>query len=139
MESSIFLEKPHIPLEQEVKTALGDNYSLWTQIDVLNQEKFSPIEKQWRFSGKKLGWTLKFSHKKKSINYVTPCQGFVRVSFALKDAEVALAHKSALPKAILDELINATKYPEGRPVRIVVKSMKDLEVFRILLEIKAAR
>jgi len=53
------------------------------------------------------------------------------------DKAFSAAMNSFLPKRIKTELQAAKKYAEGRGIRVTVKSEEDLEVAKLLTEIKA--
>jgi hypothetical protein len=51
---------------------------------------------------------------------------------------VSAVEKSDLPKDIKNELKNARKYVEGRGIRIEVKSQKDVEHVKKLIDLKVS-
>jgi hypothetical protein len=69
---------------------------------------------------------------------MTPCNGFFRASFALGEKAVQAAQKSGLPDNILKVIENAPKYPEGRGIRIEVRSEHDSATVERLAAIKMA-
>lgn len=135
---SLFLEKAEVPDEEKVLKALGKLGDRWMKLKTEVKNRFSPCIGNWKYSGKKHGWTLQLQQKKRTVLYMTPCPGFIRVSFAFGDKAVAAAHQSDLPKSILDDMDGAKKYAEGRPVRVEMKTKKEMDLVLKLAAIKMA-
>jgi hypothetical protein len=94
---------------------------------------------EWKsVSPKKYGWALRPSIKKRTILYLGPCDGCFRASFVLGDRAVAAARASDLPKAVLKEIAEATRYAEGTGIRFLVRATKDLAPIKKLVGIKLA-
>jgi hypothetical protein len=84
------------------------------------------------------GWSLQLKKKKRTILYMTPCKKHFLVGFVLGEKAVKAAHESELPEALLALIDSAPKYPEGRGVRIEVRTKKDLEAIKQLAAVKMA-
>jgi hypothetical protein len=76
--------------------------------------------------------------KKRTIVYLGPCDGCLRVAFVLGDRAVAAARKSDLSKSTLQLLDEAPRYAEGTGLRLMVKASEDLVDVRKLALIKLA-
>lgn len=74
----------------------------------------------------------------KNLAYLKPAEGSFLVSMALSDDAVAGLAAAKLPKALVDEIAAAKKYPEGRPARVTVLSPANLKTAKALLAIKLA-
>jgi hypothetical protein len=57
---------------------------------------------------------------------MTPCRGYFRASLALGEKAAAAARAARLPAALLHRIENAPRFPEGRAVRLEVRSSRDL-------------
>jgi hypothetical protein len=69
---------------------------------------------------------------------MTPCRGHFLVGLVLGEKAVRAAHDSNLPESILATIDAATKYAEGRAVRIEIRSKKDIEIAKRIAAIKMA-
>jgi hypothetical protein len=69
---------------------------------------------------------------------MVPCRGYFVAAFALGEQACAAARKSALPTAVLEIIDSAPRYPEGRGVRLEIRSRKDLAHVEELAAIKMA-
>ncbi len=85
---------------------------------------------------RKWGWSLRLKQKKRAIVYLTPCAKYFLAGFALGEKAVQAAQESALPDSVLEVIENAPKYPEGRGVRLEVRTKKDCEAVKLLAGIK---
>ena len=59
MEHSIFMDKSHIPTDDDLRGALGDKYSLWMEIRDRVYEKYPEGFEEWNFPGKEYGWSFR--------------------------------------------------------------------------------
>ena len=132
----VFLDKAVIPDE----TSLRENLKAsWPYLEELRRhiaENYVPIREEWKYYGKKYGWTLKVLQKKRNLLFMAPLEGCFAISFVFGDRAVAAIEKSDLPENIIDEIRNARRYVEGRGFRVVVKSREEVNIIPKLLEIK---
>ena len=135
MTKNVFLEKAIKPTPALLAKALGARLKYWKELKAHVQG--STVE-EWKFYGKTIGWTLKLLLGKKNLFFVTACDGFFAISFVLGDKGVSIAQQSTLPEDLIQRLVNAKKYAEGRGIRIEVKLHHDLEQAKTLVDIKIA-
>jgi hypothetical protein len=138
MAYSVFLEKSKTPGERELAKALGKGVSLWRELKRLIVREHDASTEEWVFSGKNYGWSLRLKQKKRAILYMTPCEEYFRVSFALGEKAVHAAHQSDLPPSALHIIDSAPKYPEGRGVRMEVRNSEDVRIAVKIAGIKMA-
>lgn len=138
MALSAFDDKTKPPQDDDLAAVLGKSYRLWKELKEAISAKYAPIAAEWGFSGKAYGWGLRLKRDKRAILYMTPCNEYFLVSFALGEKAVAAAHQSKLPAAILKAIDDAPRYAEGRGVRFEIHSAKDIRHMETLAEIKMA-
>jgi hypothetical protein len=132
-----FIGRTTLPTPQEVTAALGSTAEEWKQlVDWLATQ--GAADQEWKSSGAKYGWSLLLKLKKRTIIYLSPCDGCFRAAFALGDRAVAAARESDLSKGVLKLLDEAPRYAEGTGLRLMVKGPKDLAAIRQLALIKLA-
>ena len=69
---------------------------------------------------------------------MTPGKGLLFVGFALGEKAVKASHEAKLSSSLLALIDGATKYAEGRAVRVELKTKKDLQMAIKLASIKMA-
>lgn len=138
MATSILDDKSIVPDDAQVKDVLGKTFPYWTAINKYFEDKRIDIQEEWKFYSQKSGWSARLIHKKRTILYLVPCEGYFMAAFVLGDKAVTAAEQSTLPESILDMIRNARKYAEGRGVRFDVRGQKDVENVKKLIEIKMA-
>lgn len=96
------------------------------------------INTLWRTYAGASGRQCVIRRGEKNLAYLKPAEGSFLVSMALSDDAVAGLASAKLPKALVDEITAAKKYPEGRPARVTVSTPATLKTANTLLAIKLA-
>ncbi|RZJ34571.1 MAG: DUF3788 domain-containing protein [Flavobacterium sp.] len=118
---SVFENKDTEPTFDDLKTALGDTFTLWQTVAAFSFSIFPDATKGWHFGGEKFGWSYRIKDSKRVLVYLLPRNGFFKVAlvFGQKAFDTILA--SDVSEAIKAELIAAKPYAEGRGIRIEVR------------------
>jgi hypothetical protein len=130
------MDKSIQPDDSRLAAVLGENATFWEAIKKHLAPKHGDIKEEWKFYNTKSGWTLKVLLKKRNLFFFTPLSGFFRLAFVFGDKAVSAVERTDLPESLKNELKNARKYVEGRGIRIEVKSHKDVEHVKKLIDIK---
>lgn len=136
METNAFMEKSIQPDDRQLARVLGKKSPFWEAIKQHIVQKHGNFTEEWKFYSTKSGWTLKVLLNKRNLFFFVPLQGTFRVAFVFGDKAVAAVEKSSLTEKLKNELSNARKYVEGRGLRIEVRSQKDVEHIKKLIDIK---
>ena len=133
---SIFIDKTVTPTDKDLADKLGSKYELWQRIHDLVLSKYPNGLTEWSYSGLKYGWSFRIKDKKRAIIYLLPRDQYFKVTFVFGDKAVSKMMESGISKDIKTEINQATKYAEGRGIRIDVKN--DSVIFDIeqLIDIK---
>ena len=138
MALSAFDDRSTEPGERELTRVLGRAAPAWRDLATHLAEQYEPLTETWKFSGAKWGWSLQLKRRKRTVLYLTPGRSRFLVGFTLGEKAVSAAHQSDLPAAVLDLIDSATKYVEGRGVRLEVRTKRDIETVERLAAIKMA-
>jgi hypothetical protein len=138
MALSAFNDKSRQPGDDDLARTLGNTFVLWDELKRLIAQKFAPITIEWGYTSKSTGWGLRVKGEKRTILYMTPCEGYFLASFALGEKAVKAAHDSDLPVQVLDVIDSARKYAEGRGVRLEVRTAEDVNNIEKIAMIKMA-
>jgi hypothetical protein len=138
MALSAFDDKSRVPQDGDLAATLGSTFVFWNELKRLIASRFTPLSLEWGFASEKTGWGLRLKREKRTILYMTPCQGYFLASFALGEKAVKSAHESDLPVSVLGVIDSAKKYAEGRGVRLEVRSAEDVRNVEKLAVIKMA-
>jgi hypothetical protein len=130
------MQKEIIPNEISLQQALGLTFPYWKRIQTAAQD-LGKVEKEgWHYSGEKHGWSYRMSDKKRVLVYLLPRDGYFKVAFVFGDKAIEVIQKSAIDPKIVEELLAAKKYAEGRGIRIDVREDRVVADILRLLEIK---
>ena len=136
MAESIFDDKSKAPTSSELGKALGKTAILLQEIEQHLFEQFGEITREWKFYGKKAGWTLALVYKDRRVFHLIPRSGLFTIVFTLGKRAVLISQGSDLPTGILSAIESAREYAEGKSVRFDVTSTKDVAIVRQLIAIK---
>lgn len=100
------------------------------------RKDFAPLTEEWVFSGRKHGWALRMKRRDRAVLYLKPLEQSFRVSLALGPRAVESARRSKLSAPILRLIDEAVQYPEGKAVRLEIRSARDIRVALQLVAIK---
>ena len=74
--------------------------------------------------------------QKRNLFFFTPLHRVFQLTFVFGDKAVSAVENSNLPEDLKNALRNAPQYVEGRCMRIEVKSQKEVEHVKKLIDIK---
>jgi len=136
MAENYFIEKKTKPDLTSVKNILCDSYNIWENL--LNQLKkdYKFISEEWKYYGTKYGWSQKIYLKKRNLFFFTACEKCFIIAFNFGDRGVKAVENSNLPGNLINKLVNAPKYAEGRGIKIIVQNESDIGQVLCLIRIK---
>ncbi len=128
------------PGRRELESTLGKAGAHWAQLYGALSDAFGPLVEKWTYSGTTQRWSLQLKQRKRdrTVLYMIPCRGHFLAAFALGERACEAAREAGMPAAVLELIDGATCYPEGRGVRLEVRSRKDAETVARLATIKMA-
>ncbi|NUN70161.1 MAG: DUF3788 domain-containing protein [Bacteroidetes bacterium] len=137
MSPNLFLDKAKQPTPALLASALTSKGKCWDELKRHIQKRHGPVVEEWKYYGKSIGWTMKLLLGRRNLLFFTACDGYFAVSFVFGDKAVSAVQHSTLPKELIEQLVNARKYAEGRGIRIEVRSQRALRQVVGLVDIKA--
>lgn len=138
MTTNPFVGKPAAPTSEELTSALAGAKAVWDQLLARLDQEPCANGLEWKCYSLKTGWSLRVKRKSRTIIWLSPGTGCFQVTFILGEKAMAAARQARLPQRLLDLLENAPKYPEGRVVRITLKTARNLPSIKALAAVKAA-
>jgi hypothetical protein len=130
--------KPKAPSHRLVATTLGEARGVWDAImDALGAE-YGALTAEWKVSKSEFGWMCALKQKKRTVVYLTPEGGAVRVAVVLGERAAGHALASDLPDGIKALIAEARPYVEGRGIRFPVRSVAELPIVTKLVALKMA-
>ncbi|MEO8594165.1 MAG: DUF3788 domain-containing protein [Candidatus Solibacter sp.] len=134
MSPNAFIGSTQPPTDDELTAKLGAARAWWDEVIT----SLALPAAEWNSYSLKAGWSLKLKQGKRTIIYLSPCEGSFRVAFILGPKAVAAAHEQRLAKALLKLIDESPRYPEGTGVRLDVNSRKHLPAIQKLAALKMA-
>jgi hypothetical protein len=136
MALSLFENRIQPPSKSEILDALGKCYTQWIDLVQFFRDHVTPVSETWKNYGKSSGWTLLQKHKDRTIFYLFPNKRYFTVLFVYGEKAVEAAKEADLPDEILQRILHAKPYQEGRSFQIEVNGGKEMELIKKLIKIK---
>jgi hypothetical protein len=131
-----FIGRAEPPTEEDLAVALGPAKDVWDRLLAELADEYELTTREWNSYSPKAGWSLRLKQKKRNIIHLSPCKGGMRAVMILGDRAIAAARESKLSKALLKNIEESKKYPEGTAVRFDPVGAKDIPAIRKLTGIK---
>ena len=93
---------------------------------------------EWKFYGEKHGWQLKVTANRRALVYLIPRKGRFTAALALRDKAIVALRERGYPAERLREIDDARASSEGKPARVEVSAIGDVELVKQLVSIKLA-
>lgn len=113
---------------------MGKSASAWPGIVSGLEERFSPLQIEWRASGLAFGRMCVVRHKEQVLVYLIPMAGQLLAGVTLDQRAFELAQGSVLREAIKKMLRDTPPAPEGWGIRFVIKTASDVAQVLLLAE-----
>lgn len=136
MAENVFTDKMIKPNDQLLSETLGTTYKHWDEIRTSLRKEYGELIEEWKYYGVKYGWSLKLLLKKRNLFFFTAYNKYFTIGFVFGDKAVSAIEKSDLPKNIIEEIIKAKKFAEGRGLLLDVKKHSDTKHIHQLVQIK---
>lgn len=131
-----FIGKTVEPAEADLSKALGPAKPVWDGLLADLAAQHDVAIQEWKCYSPKAGWSLRLKRGKRTIVWLSPCEGCFQAAFILGDKALLAARQSDLSVQALRALDQAKKYPEGTGVRLLIKSPKDIPTVKKLAVVK---
>jgi hypothetical protein len=136
MTQPAFTVKDRKPDNKILEQNLGENYTHLEKIREFVRAEIGETKEEWKYYGRKIGWTLKTFYKKRNLYFISIYEGWFQLSFVFGDRAFNTILDSDLSDQRKEELKSARKYAEGRGIGLKFDNPEPLADFRILLQHK---
>ena len=136
MEIGVFVDRKLRPDEAELPASLTGAFPLWKQLIDFIEGSYR-TKRDWKFYGSNYGWALAFKTSRKALASLYPGSCAFTAQVIMKDEQLARVPESLMISDLQAAIEYAKPYSEGRWIFLPVKSERDLEVAKCLVEIKA--
>jgi hypothetical protein len=133
---SRFEDRSQPPTAASLSRELGRAKVHWDTLESSLATDWPDLTLEWKFYGGKYGWQLKVSRKRRAVLYMLPGKGSFVAALALKGRALSALVECGLPASLVDEILSAKEYPEGRPARVVVTSAQKVRQVQRLISLK---
>lgn len=126
------------PSRKLIDETLGPAGEVWHALMDALHAQYGGLSLEWKASRSEFGWMCALKQKKRTVVYLTPEDGAVRVGVVLGERATTRALASEMPADIKALITEARPYAEGRGIRFPVRIMADLPMVMDLVAMKMA-
>ena len=105
------------PTATELRAALGQTQSLWSELLAHVEATYAPITQEWKRGGKTNAWFLRLRRKDRTVLYLLLRDGFFLTAFVFGEKATATVRASTFPAAVITALNAAHEFAEYRASR----------------------
>ena len=136
MAESIFDSKARQPTRADLLDAVGETAEQFRDLEQRLTDEYGQLTPEWKFYGKRAGWTLALGCKGRRILHLIPRSGLFTVVLTLGKKAALACREARLPEEVLSSIENAREYAEGRSIRLDVRTSKDVRIVTRIAIIK---
>jgi hypothetical protein len=124
------------PSDADLAKAMGPAKPVWDGLIAHVTAQLDVTIQEWKSYSIKAGWSLRLLRGKRTILWMSPCEGCFQAMFILGDKALSAARQCGLSARTMQTLDEAPKYPEGTGVRLLIKGPKDIPAVKKLAVVK---
>jgi hypothetical protein len=136
MAASVFSDKSLKPDISDLYPVLGPSESLLRGIEDYLKNAAQTFEWEWKFYGKKAGWTAACAVKNRRVFHLIPLDGSFTVVFTYGQKAAEKALEAELSDTIKATIQESPVYAEGRSFRLMINNQEDADSVKRLIKIK---
>ncbi len=138
MSPSAFLDRGSPPARADLERVLGRALPLWDELRERIGARVAPIGERWSYSGRSHGWLLQLRRGNTTVVNLVPGRDCFVASLALNGKACREAEKGGLCESARTAIREGREFPEGRGVRVEVRSRKDIADVEALASLRMA-
>jgi hypothetical protein len=123
------------PSETRVRRLLGQAVVAWDAL----LDPARRRTREWKRYSPKDPWSLRVYEGQRTVLWLVPEAGLLRVAVILGEKAVAAGLEGSLSQKLKAELREAARYPEGRLVRIRMRTAARVRDVERLVDLKVGR
>jgi hypothetical protein len=136
MEKPCLKDKNEHPNDEVLSRYLGDVKNTWDSFMDFLKDDYPLFSTEWRYYNDGKNWLCKITKKKKTICWISIYENLFRTTFYFAVRAEDLIRSSKLKKEYVDQFINGKKHGKIKGITIDIEKLTDLEMTKILIEIK---
>ncbi len=136
MSSPVFPDKSTMPTSSVLDATLGQAASWFNDLLAFISKQTGNVNTEWKYYGKKSGWTLKVLSGKRNIFFLIPGENNFSASFTFGEKAREAALTGELSPALRQSVLEAVQYAEGYTFQWSARSREEADEIRKLINIK---
>lgn len=136
MNDLVLTDKEQFPTEEIIYSHLGKTKTHWQALFNLIHTEFTGFEEEWRYYNDGKSWLMKVTYKKKTIFWLSVISKMFKITFYFGDKAEPVILSSALSDKIKNNFMNGPRYGKIRGITLLMKSKKNVEEAKKLIELK---
>lgn len=135
MEKQILSDANIYPSENVILSHLGKAKTSFSSFMEYNHSVHPDFVERWKYYNDGKSWLLNVSKKKKTVFWLSVGNGFFRTAFYMNSRAERGVIDSEIPEVLKKQYLE-TSGKKFRAISLVIRTKKDLEIYKSLLELK---
>ncbi len=136
MDHPVLSDKSQYPTDEIIFGHLGKKKDLWVLFFDTIRTIHPTLAAEWRYYNDGKSWLMKVTEKKKTVFWLSLCDGSFRITFYFTDKAARAIAGSKISDALKEQFAAGKRYNKIRGLTIFFKFKKDIEAAKILIPIK---
>ncbi|MDA3813307.1 MAG: DUF3788 family protein [Candidatus Cloacimonetes bacterium] len=136
MEKPSLKNKNEYPNDEVLSSHLGEVKKIWDSFIAFLKDDHPLFSTEWRYYNDGKNWLFKVTKKKKTICWVSIWDNMFKTTFYFTPRVEDLLKNSNLTKQLIDQFIHGKSYGKIKGLTVKISSSADLEMTKILIDIK---
>jgi hypothetical protein len=137
MDAPILSNPDVFPTDAVLSSHLKKAKAAFASLFEFNHTQFPEFEERWKYYNDGKSWLMNVSRKKKTLFWLSVQNGLFRTTFYLNSKAASCIAASTIPLALKKQFAE-TEGKKFRGLTVVIRTKKDVEVYKELLELKMA-
>jgi hypothetical protein len=136
MEKPVLSDMNTYPSEEIILSFLGKSKTCWKEFGDMLNTSFPNLEPCWKYYKDGSNWLCKVVNKKKTVFWLSVYNGYFKTAFYFTEKTGSNIPRLDIGKEIIDSYLKAKSIGKLTPLRIDIKSKKDIRDLKKVIEYK---
>lgn len=136
MNTQVLTDKDLFPTEEIIFSHINKAKTHWLSLFEYIKSNYNDLNPEWRFYNDGKSWLMKVFKKTKTVFWLSVKKNLFSVTFYFTDKTEKEIFNSSISDELKENFKNCKRFNKIRAITVIVKSKKDVQFVKTLIEIK---